>query len=154
MLATCHSSVYCPSHNLEYWLQKSSPISPKCLPYTTTLYVGQNPHPITVSFIFIYPPNMMRDTSFFSGIKSKIAFFTLCSSSYKLHTLNVINRCFPSPPLWRTLRTHCLRWRHRPALVEQWTRASLCLTARLLKHMYGPLFPLMPISKFFSYYQA
>ncbi|VVC92050.1 unnamed protein product [Leptidea sinapis] len=55
--------------------------------------------------------------------------------------------CFPSPPLWRTLREHCASWRHRAQLTEQWTRVSLCLTARLLKHMYGPLFPVMPISE-------
>ncbi|XP_059062212.1 ral GTPase-activating protein subunit beta [Achroia grisella] len=57
------------------------------------------------------------------------------------------HRCFPSPPLWRTLREQCIRWRHRAPLTEQWTRASLCLTARLLKHMYGPTFPAMPISE-------
>ncbi|XP_045500989.1 ral GTPase-activating protein subunit beta isoform X1 [Colias croceus] len=57
------------------------------------------------------------------------------------------HRCFPSPPLWRTLREHCISWRHRAPLTEQWTRVSLCLTARLLKHMYGPLFPVMPISE-------
>ncbi|KAI5651451.1 ral GTPase-activating protein subunit beta [Phthorimaea operculella] len=57
------------------------------------------------------------------------------------------HRCFPSPPLWRTLREQCIRWRHRAPLTEQWTRASLCLTARLLKHMYGPMFPAMPISE-------
>ncbi|KAL0870769.1 hypothetical protein ABMA27_005701 [Loxostege sticticalis] len=57
------------------------------------------------------------------------------------------HRCFPSPPLWRTLREQCVRWRHRAPLTEQWTRASLCLTARLLRHMYGPLFPAMPVSE-------
>ncbi|XP_047028981.1 ral GTPase-activating protein subunit beta isoform X2 [Helicoverpa zea] len=57
------------------------------------------------------------------------------------------HRCFPVPPLWRTLREQCVRWRHRAPLAEQWTRASLALTARLLKHMYGPLFPVMPISE-------
>ncbi|XP_028171090.1 ral GTPase-activating protein subunit beta [Ostrinia furnacalis] len=57
------------------------------------------------------------------------------------------HRCFPSPPLWRTLRAQCVRWRHRAALTEQWARASLCLTARLLRHMYGPLFPAMPVSE-------
>ncbi|KAM3960395.1 LOW QUALITY PROTEIN: ral GTPase-activating protein subunit beta-like [Aphomia sociella] len=57
------------------------------------------------------------------------------------------HRCFPTPPLWRTLREQCIRWRHRAPLTEQWTRASLCLTARLLKHMYGPTFPAMPISE-------
>ncbi|XP_073960572.1 ral GTPase-activating protein subunit beta [Choristoneura fumiferana] len=57
------------------------------------------------------------------------------------------HRCFPSPPLWRTLREQCIRWRHRAPLTEQWTRVSLCLTARLLTHMYGPQFPAMPISE-------
>ncbi|XP_063383145.1 ral GTPase-activating protein subunit beta [Cydia fagiglandana] len=57
------------------------------------------------------------------------------------------HRCFPSPPLWRTLREQCIRWRHRAPLTEQWTRVSLCLTARLLGHMYGPTFPKMPISE-------
>ncbi|CAH0399484.1 unnamed protein product [Chilo suppressalis] len=57
------------------------------------------------------------------------------------------HRCFPSPPLWRTLREQCVRWRHRAPLTEQWARASLCLTARLLQHMYGPQFPAMAISE-------
>ncbi|XP_013170001.1 PREDICTED: ral GTPase-activating protein subunit beta [Papilio xuthus] len=57
------------------------------------------------------------------------------------------HRCFPSPALWRTLREQCVRWRHRAPLAEQWARASLCLTARLLAHMYGPMFPAMPIGE-------
>ncbi|XP_041980537.1 ral GTPase-activating protein subunit beta isoform X2 [Aricia agestis] len=57
------------------------------------------------------------------------------------------HRCFPSPVLWRTLREQCVRWRHRAPLTEQWARVSLCLTRRLLRHMYGPLFPAMPISE-------
>ncbi|CAG4955634.1 unnamed protein product [Parnassius apollo] len=57
------------------------------------------------------------------------------------------HRCFPSPALWRTLREQCVRWRHRAPLTEQWARASLCLTARLLAHMYGPLFPAMPVGE-------
>ncbi|XP_069360436.1 ral GTPase-activating protein subunit beta isoform X5 [Maniola hyperantus] len=57
------------------------------------------------------------------------------------------HRCFPGPALWRTLREHCVRWRHRAPLTEQWARVSLCLTARLLAHMYGPLYPAMPISE-------
>ncbi|KPJ14465.1 Ral GTPase-activating protein subunit beta [Papilio machaon] len=57
------------------------------------------------------------------------------------------HRCFPSPALWRTLREQCVRWRHRAPLAEQWARASLCLTARLLTHMYGPMFPAMPIGE-------
>ncbi|XP_015122062.1 ral GTPase-activating protein subunit beta isoform X3 [Diachasma alloeum] len=53
---------------------------------------------------------------------------------------------FPSPPLWRTLRESCLRWRHRLALIEQWNRVCLALTARLLNIMYGPMFPGLKIS--------
>ncbi|XP_032672049.1 ral GTPase-activating protein subunit beta isoform X6 [Odontomachus brunneus] len=56
-------------------------------------------------------------------------------------------RSFPSPPLWRTLRESCLRWRHRLALVEQWNRVCLALTARLLQIMYGPMFPELKISE-------
>lgn len=57
-------------------------------------------------------------------------------------------RSFPSPPLWRTLRESCLRWRHRLALVEQWNRVCLALTARLLQIMYGPMFPELKISMY------
>ncbi|XP_024939049.1 ral GTPase-activating protein subunit beta isoform X11 [Cephus cinctus] len=56
-------------------------------------------------------------------------------------------RNFPSPPLWRTLRESCLRWRHRLALVEQWNRVCLALTAKLLQIMYGPTFPELKISE-------
>lgn len=59
-------------------------------------------------------------------------------------------RNFPSPPLWRTLRESCLRWRHRLALVEQWNRVCLALTARLLQVMYGSMFPELKISQFCS----
>lgn len=54
---------------------------------------------------------------------------------------------FPSPPLWKTLRESCLRWRHRLALIEQWNRVCLALTARLLQIMYGPMFPELKISE-------
>ncbi|KAF7994357.1 hypothetical protein HCN44_003829 [Aphidius gifuensis] len=54
---------------------------------------------------------------------------------------------FPSPPLWRTLRESCLRWRHRLALIEQWNRVCLALTAKLLNIMYGPMFPELKISE-------
>ncbi|XP_057325973.1 ral GTPase-activating protein subunit beta isoform X2 [Microplitis mediator] len=54
---------------------------------------------------------------------------------------------FPSPPLWRTLRESCLRWRHRLALIEQWNRVCLALTAKLLNIMYGPSFPELKISE-------
>ena len=50
-------------------------------------------------------------------------------------------RCFPAPPLWKTLRELCHNWRHRLALVEQWNRVNLALTARLLRFLYGPPFP-------------
>ncbi|XP_032454301.1 ral GTPase-activating protein subunit beta isoform X2 [Nasonia vitripennis] len=56
-------------------------------------------------------------------------------------------RNFPSPPLWRTLRESCLRWRHRLSLIEQWNRVCLALTARLLHIMYGPMFPELKISE-------
>lgn len=63
---------------------------------------------------------------------------------------NIHHRCFPSPPLWKTLREAAMRWRHRTALTEQWTRVTLCLTAKLLYNMYGPMFPILNISKFFA----
>ncbi|XP_021916328.1 ral GTPase-activating protein subunit beta isoform X3 [Zootermopsis nevadensis] len=54
-------------------------------------------------------------------------------------------RCFPSPPLWKTFRETCMNWRHRVALIEQWNRVNLALTARLLEFMYGPSFPELKI---------
>lgn len=56
-------------------------------------------------------------------------------------------QCFPSPPLWKTLRESCMNWRHRMALVEQWNRVNLFLTSRLLQFMYGPSFPDMKLGK-------
>ncbi|RZF35527.1 hypothetical protein LSTR_LSTR010218 [Laodelphax striatellus] len=53
--------------------------------------------------------------------------------------------CFPSPPLWKTLREMSMNWRHRVALVEQWNRVNLALTQRLLDFMYGPTFPELKI---------
>ncbi|XP_039292662.1 ral GTPase-activating protein subunit beta isoform X3 [Nilaparvata lugens] len=53
--------------------------------------------------------------------------------------------CFPSPPLWKTLREMSMNWRHRVALVEQWNRVNLALTQRLLDFMYGPSFPQLKI---------
>ncbi|XP_017842322.2 LOW QUALITY PROTEIN: ral GTPase-activating protein subunit beta [Drosophila busckii] len=50
-------------------------------------------------------------------------------------------RCFPSPSLWKTLQESCALWRHRIALVDQWNRVNLALTARLLEFSYGPDFP-------------
>ncbi|XP_067010015.2 ral GTPase-activating protein subunit beta [Anabrus simplex] len=54
-------------------------------------------------------------------------------------------RCFPSPPLWKTFRETCMNWRHRLALIEQWNRVNLALTARMLEFMYGPTFPELKI---------
>ncbi|CAN8022400.1 unnamed protein product [Ixodes persulcatus] len=51
------------------------------------------------------------------------------------------HRCFPSPNLWKTLRELCCTWRHRGALVEQWNRVNLLLTARMLRLMYGHHYP-------------
>ncbi len=41
----------------------------------------------------------------------------------------------------------CLNWRHRAGLVDQWSRVTLALTARLLMFMSGPNFPQMSIGK-------
>ncbi|XP_046806326.1 ral GTPase-activating protein subunit beta isoform X6 [Lucilia cuprina] len=56
-------------------------------------------------------------------------------------------RCFPSPSLWKTLQESCAMWRHRVALVDQWNRVNLALTARLLEFTYGPAFPELKISE-------
>ncbi|XP_055713070.1 ral GTPase-activating protein subunit beta isoform X5 [Phlebotomus papatasi] len=50
-------------------------------------------------------------------------------------------RCYPSPSLWKTLQESCQMWRHRIALVEQWNRVNLALTARLIDFTYGSAFP-------------
>lgn len=57
-------------------------------------------------------------------------------------------KAFPSPPLWKTLRESCMNWRHRIALIEQWNRINLALTARVLEFMYGPTFPELKIGVF------
>ncbi|KAJ8896860.1 hypothetical protein PR048_002206 [Dryococelus australis] len=54
-------------------------------------------------------------------------------------------RCFPSPPLWKTFREMCMNWRHRMALIDQWNRVNLALTAKLLEFTYGPDFPELKI---------
>lgn len=59
-------------------------------------------------------------------------------------------RNFPSPSLWKTLQESCLLLRHRIALIEQWNRVNLALTARLLDFLYGPTFPELKIRKLFS----
>ncbi|XP_040166073.1 ral GTPase-activating protein subunit beta isoform X6 [Anopheles arabiensis] len=56
------------------------------------------------------------------------------------------SRCFPSPSLWKTFQESCAAWRHRIALVEQWNRVNLVLTAKLLEFTYGPAFPEMKIA--------
>lgn len=56
-------------------------------------------------------------------------------------------RNFPSPSLWKTLQESCLLLRHRIALIEQWNRVNLALTARLLEFLYGPTFPELKIRK-------
>lgn len=56
-------------------------------------------------------------------------------------------QCFPSPPLWKTLRECCMNWRHRVALIEQWNRVNLALTSKLLVFMYGHSFPELKIGK-------
>lgn len=57
-------------------------------------------------------------------------------------------RNFPSPSLWKTLQESCLLLRHRIALIEQWNRVNLALTARLLEFLYGPTFPELKIREF------
>jgi hypothetical protein len=56
-------------------------------------------------------------------------------------------RSFPAPSLWKTFQESCAKWRHRIALVEQWTRVNLALTAKLLDFTYGPTFPDVKIGK-------
>ena len=50
------------------------------------------------------------------------------------------HKCYPTPPLWKTFQEVCRRWRHRPALIDQWNRANFALAARVLKFMYGPTY--------------
>lgn len=59
-------------------------------------------------------------------------------------------RCFPSPSLWKTLQESCSMLRHRIALIEQWNRVNLALTARLLEFTYGPMFPELKICTLFA----
>lgn len=64
------------------------------------------------------------------------------------------DRCFPSPSLWKTLQESCSMLRHRIALIEQWNRVNLALTARLLDFTYGPMFPELKICKFIAFFKA
>lgn len=57
------------------------------------------------------------------------------------------SQSFPSPPLWKTLRECCINWRHRVALIEQWNRVNLALTAKVISFMYGPSFPELKIGE-------
>lgn len=54
-------------------------------------------------------------------------------------------KSFPSPSLWKTLQESCALLRHRIALIEQWNRVNLALTARLLEFTYGSAFPELKI---------
>lgn len=54
-------------------------------------------------------------------------------------------KCYPSPPLWKTLREMAINWRHRTALIEQWNRINLTLASRVLEIMYGVTFPQLKI---------
>ncbi len=56
---------------------------------------------------------------------------------------------FPSPPLWKTFRDMCANWRHHEALVIQWYRVNVALSAKLLAIMYGPEYPKLHASRFF-----
>ena len=49
-------------------------------------------------------------------------------------------KCFPSPSLWKTFREMAMNWRHRVGLVDQWNRATMALTRKLVLFMYGPDF--------------
>lgn len=43
-------------------------------------------------------------------------------------------------------------WRHRTALIHQWNRINLALTARVLTFMYGPGFPQLKI-RMYNFYK-
>ena len=59
-------------------------------------------------------------------------------------------KSFPSPPLWKTFRDMCTNWRHHEALVIQWYRVNVALSAKLLKMMYGPDYPELHASERFK----
>ncbi|XP_052058888.1 ral GTPase-activating protein subunit beta-like isoform X5 [Mytilus californianus] len=54
-------------------------------------------------------------------------------------------KCFPSPSLWKTFRNMCVNWRHHETLVVQWHKVNHALTARLLKFLYGPDYPILQL---------
>ncbi|RWS11211.1 Ral GTPase-activating protein subunit beta-like protein [Dinothrombium tinctorium] len=45
-------------------------------------------------------------------------------------------RCFPAPSFWKTFMHLCHSWRHRHALIDQWSRVCLVLTQRLVQLTY------------------
>ncbi|CAH1791195.1 unnamed protein product, partial [Owenia fusiformis] len=56
-------------------------------------------------------------------------------------------KCFPGPSLWKTFRDMCSYWRHHEALVIQWHKTNVALTAKLLKFMYGEDYPELQIAE-------
>ena len=46
-------------------------------------------------------------------------------------------RSFPSPPLWKAFSEMILHWRHHEALVIQWRRVVVSLTAKTLALLFG-----------------
>lgn len=55
--------------------------------------------------------------------------------------LTACSKCFPSPSLWKTFRNMCMYWRHHEALVLQWHKVNLILTAQMIRIMYGLDYP-------------
>lgn len=60
-------------------------------------------------------------------------------------------KCYPTPPLWKTLREMAINWRHRTALIEQWNRINLTLTSKILEIMYGLNFSQLKIGNRMKY---
>ncbi|RWS27777.1 Ral GTPase-activating protein subunit beta-like protein [Leptotrombidium deliense] len=46
------------------------------------------------------------------------------------------HRCFPSPSFWKTFMQLCRNWRHRLALIEQWSKVCVALTQRQMQLTY------------------
>ncbi|XP_025089592.1 ral GTPase-activating protein subunit beta-like isoform X4 [Pomacea canaliculata] len=61
--------------------------------------------------------------------------------------LTACSKCFPSPSLWKTFRNMCMYWRHHEALVLQWHKVNLILTAQMIRIMYGLDYPQLIISE-------
>lgn len=47
--------------------------------------------------------------------------------------------------IFNLFQESCAMWRHRIALIDQWNRVNLVLTARLIAFTYGPTFPELKI---------